>query len=93
MEHKNITRAQTMQSHIEACKASGMTVKAYCLKHQLKFSNYYYWKKKLQPQEADKFISITPSLSNAAVSFIFANGNRICFESMPPADYIKQLAG
>jgi hypothetical protein len=80
-----------MRSHIEACKASGITVKAYCLQHQLSYSNYYYWQKKLQPQQAGKFISITPPLPMAGVSITFANGNRISFESMPPVEYVKQL--
>ena len=91
MGHKNISQAHIMQNHIEGCKASGMTIKAYCLHHQIKFHHYYYWQKKLQPQMAGKFISITPALSNAPVSIIFANGTHISFESMPAADYIKKI--
>jgi hypothetical protein len=82
-----------MEAHIAACKASGVTVKEYCLKEQIKRSNYYYWQQKLQPQPVGKFISITPLLPKEPVSIIFANGNRICFECMPPADYVKQLLG
>lgn len=91
MEHKNIIQSQTMQSHIEACKASGMTVKAYCLQHHIKYSNYYYWQKKLQSQQACKFINITPPLPIAGMSVTFTNGNRISFECMPPVDYVKYL--
>ena len=68
MEHNNITQAQVMQAHIAACKSSGITVKAYCLQHQIKPSNYYYWQNKLQSQPAaDKFIPITPQLQTAPV--------------------------
>ncbi len=92
MENKNISQAQTMQSHIEACKASFITVKAYCLRHDIKHSSYYYWQKKLQPPlQSGKFISITPKLLTAPVIVVFTNGNRISFECMPPAEYLKQL--
>jgi len=87
MEHNNITQAQVMQAHIASCKSSGITVAAYCLRHQIKPSNYYYWQNKLQPQPAGKFIPITP----APVSIIFTSGTRICFENMPPVDYVKNL--
>lgn len=81
-----------MQAHIASCKASGITVKAYCLQHNINHSNYYYWQKKLQPQfPPGKFISITPQLFNSPVTIVFTNGNRMIFEAMPPAEYIKQL--
>ncbi len=80
-----------MQSHIKACKASSLTVKAYCLLHDIKHSNYYYWQKKLQPRQAGKFISLAPPPAIAGVNITFPNGNRITFEFMPPAEYLKQL--
>ncbi len=90
MENTNI--ADTMRSHIEACKASGITAKAYCYEHQIKHSVYYYWQKKLKPQiQNGKFIRIAPVVSNIPVSIIFTNGNRISFEAMPPVEYLKQL--
>ena len=91
MDYKNVAQSSVMELHIAACKASGLSVKVYCHNHQIKRSNYYYWQQKLQPQSAGRFISITPSFVNAPVSIVFTNGNRICFESMPPADYLKQL--
>ncbi len=80
-----------MRTHIAACKASGKTVEDYCMEHELKASNYYYWRKKLQPQEPGKFISVTPLLSNAPVRITFTNDIHISFETMPPVDYVKQL--
>jgi hypothetical protein len=92
MEHNNnTTHAQTMQAHIAACKASSLTVKAYCQQHKIKTSNYYYWQCKLQPQPTGKFIPITSPPVTAPVIIIFNNGTRICFENMPPADYVKNL--
>ena len=84
--------ADAMRSHIEACKASGITTKAYCLEHNIKRSGYYYWQNKLQPQlQPGKFLRIAPALSNAPVNIIFINGNLISFEVMPPVEYLKQL--
>jgi len=91
MEHNNITQAQAMQAHIASCKLSGITVKAYCVRHQLKPSNYYYWQNKLQPSVPGKFINIIPQFQTAPVTIIFTNGTRICFEDMPPIDYVKNL--
>lgn len=91
MEQEKAKGPESMLSHIVACKASGMKVGAYCREHHLKRSNYYYWQKKLHQPAAGKFIGITPLLSNAPVSIIMANGHRICFEALPPPDYIKQL--
>jgi hypothetical protein len=89
---ENTTMAETMRSHIETCKASGLSVKAYCLAHQIKHSVYYYWQKKLHPPlPPGKFVRIAPALSNVPVSIVFANGNRISFEAMPPVEFIKQL--
>ena len=92
MEQDKTNRSALMLTHIAACKSSGKTVEEYCMQHELKPSNYYYWRKKLQPpQEPGKFIPITPLLSNAPVHIGFANGIHISFETLPPVDYVKQL--
>ena len=91
MEEDKTIRSELMRMHMAACKQSKMKVAAYCSKHQLKSSNYYYWQKKLQPQQPGKFISITPALLNAPVSITFTNGKRISFEVIPPVEYIQQL--
>lgn len=93
MENEKISQAILMQQHIDACKASGQTVAAYCSGHSIKAHQYYYWQNKLQAAAPGKFISIAAPLSNAPVSLVFTNGNRICFETLPPAEYIKQLMG
>jgi len=91
MEQDKAIRSELMRTHIAACKASKMKVQTYCIEHQLKPSNYYYWQKKLAPKQPDKFIPIIPPLLTSPVSIIFSNGHRICFENMPPADYVKTL--
>jgi hypothetical protein len=93
MEQEKIKTADTMRLHLSACKSSGLTVGQYCREHQLKPSYYYYWRKKLQPTELGRFISIPATAGTSAVSIFFATGHRICFEAMPPVDYLKQLMG
>jgi hypothetical protein len=94
MEQATINQSVLMEQHIAACKASGKSVESYCNEHQLKPHIYYYWRKKLAPQkQAGKFINITAPLFNSPVSIIFTSGHRICFDSLPPADYVKQLMG
>jgi hypothetical protein len=91
MEQDKLNRSDLMLTHIAACKASGKTVEDYCMEHELKPSNYYYWRKKLQSPVPGKFISIAPLLSNAPVRISFTNGIHVSFETMPPVDYVKQL--
>jgi len=81
-----------MQAHIAACKLSGLTVAAYCSRHQLKVHQYYYWQKKLHPaQQGSHFIKLSPVLPSVPVSIVLANGVRISFTTLPPVDYVKQL--
>lgn len=82
-----------MQQHIDACKGSGQTVTAYCSSHSIKTHQYYYWQNKLQPAAPGKFISIARPLLTAPVSIDFIDGTRIRFETLPSAEYIKQLMG
>jgi hypothetical protein len=91
MRSKDTSQPQIMQAHIAACKLSGLTVVAYCSQHQIKVHQYYYWQKKLQPQQDSNFIKITPVLASVPVSVILANGMQINFTTLPPVDYVKQL--
>jgi len=92
MEQKKVTTAQSMAEHIARCTASGMKVRTYCLEHKLTPSNYYYWlAKSREPVQTGKFISIPVLVTNVPVYISFTNGTRVCFEDMPPADYIKKL--
>jgi hypothetical protein len=91
MESKDILPSQIMQAHMAAYKLSGLTVIAYCSRHQIKVHQYYYWQKKLQPQQDSNFIKITPALSCVPVSVILSNGIQVNFTTLPPVDYVKQL--
>ncbi len=92
MENINTSHGEIMAAHIANCKASGITVRAYCLEHNIKPSNYYYWLSKSQdPLPPGKFISIPAAVTNVPVYIAFANGTHVCFENMPPAEYVKKI--
>jgi transposase-like protein len=93
MRYEKSNRPEAMRMHIAACKESGKTVEDYCKEQGIKASNYYYWRKKLSPQEPGKFVRIPAVVSNSPVSIIFANGHRIIFETLPPVEFVKQLVG
>lgn len=92
MESKDTSQPQIMETHIAACKISGLKVAAYCSQHQIKVHQYYYWQKKLQlPKQDSNFIKMAPVLSSVGMSIDFANGTQISFTTLPPVDYVKQL--
>lgn len=92
MESKDISQSQIMQTHIAACRLSGLTVSVYCSQHAIKVHQYYYWQKKIQPPpQGGNFIKMAPVLPPVPVSIVFANGHQINFTTLPPVDYVKQL--
>ena len=92
MENEKTSQAVLMQQHIDACKASGLTVAAYCSGHSIKAHQYYYWQNKLQlPKQDGNFIKMAPVLSSVGMSIDLANGTQISFTTLPPVDYVKQL--
>ncbi|MFN0082053.1 MAG: IS66 family insertion sequence element accessory protein TnpA [Ferruginibacter sp.] len=90
METKELSLSQTMETHIAACKVSGQTVVDYCNNHQLKVHQYYYWQKKLQPQQSN-FIKMSPVIPTVPMSIFFTNGTQVNFATLPPVDYLKNL--
>jgi hypothetical protein len=96
MQEDKIVMAEHMRLHIEACQGSGMYVQEYCKLHNLKPSSYYYWRKKLigttkANTNTGSFIQLQPLPSGGCIEVVFANGVKIHFENLVPADYLKQL--
>lgn len=94
MKTDQTNQRQMMQTHIEACKASGLKVEQYCQTHNLKSANYYYWHRRLQENTESNFtkVSITP-IHKCNSSILFTNGHQLFFDTLPPAEYVKQLIG
>jgi hypothetical protein len=90
---QKLQQREIMQAHIEACKASGKKVEQYCLVHNLKSANYYYWHRVLfhNKDNGSKFIQIKPTCNIGFVNIITPNGFTIQFEHLPNADYLKLL--
>ncbi len=73
----NITsHAEIMVTHIAVCKTSDINVRAYCLEHKLKPSNYYYWlAKSREPLSGGKFmfIPIPIAVFSVPLYIVFTN--------------------
>ena len=78
MKKSKITnKQQNWKHHVKQWEASGLSVRAYCLKNKIAIHNMYYWKKKLskqntQCQELALFpldqVLLSPPLANLSVS-------------------------
>ncbi|MFT4092233.1 MAG: hypothetical protein QM640_01245 [Niabella sp.] len=80
MEHTdNLSRAEVMRGHIEACRASGGAVVSYCKAHNLAPSNYYYWQKKLNRAAVRPgFTQVAPMDTGSSTATIcYPNGVRL----------------
>ena len=83
-------RREEMAYHLKSWKESGLSQHQYCLSNNLRFSTFYYWRKKDRRQEnplTDGFIPIRVkgTVSAAADSNIeiqYPNGVRILVPSM-----------
>jgi len=89
-----LDRTEVMRQHIESCRASDMTVLAYCKANNLAPSKYYYWQKRLQPKTAvPSFKQISPmSLDTMSTVIDFPNGIRISFSGFVNTSILKELA-
>ena len=67
------------QKHLEACKQSELTQKAYCAQHGLSTKSFYHWLRK----EKDALAATKPSLTLVPISVVGAatTGNVIRLHS------------
>lgn len=89
-----IITAELLKQHAIHQPQSGLNVQQYCNEHGINKSTFYYWKKKLaQPQQgAGGFIELHPAgFSQGNTTIYFPNTVSICFDALPPLDYLKQL--
>ena len=96
MEEKQspIITAELLKHHINQQPLSGLKVQQYCNKHSINKSTFYYWKKKLSEaqQNTGGFIELHPTgFSQGNITIHFSNTVSICFDALPPLDYLKQL--
>jgi len=93
MKNKVSHQAEAMRFHIESCKGSTQTVKAYCREQGLAPSKFYYWQKRLQT--TDVYAGFTqipsPAADTTTVTMQFPNGIHISFTGRVSTAVLKEL--
>ncbi len=96
---KDFTAREEMFSMIRDWHQSGLSQKAYCEQHNIRYHVFHYWYKcfrDLQSSSRDEgFISlkIQPSANDscAYVELLLADGKRVLFHRPVSSDYLKVL--
>jgi hypothetical protein len=85
---------------IASWKQSGLSQKAYCEQHHIRYYVFHYWYKRYRDQQAavqdGRFlpVNIKPStfpVSNSAIEILLPDGKRILFHQPVSSDYLKAL--
>ena len=93
-------RQEDMLRMIDSWKQSGLTQKAYCEQHNIRYYVFHYWYKRFRgQQDAVEDASFVPlnvkpstfSVSNSAVEILLPDGKRILFHQPVGPDYLKAL--
>jgi len=93
---------QKMFDLIEQWKTSGLSQKAFCLQHEVRYSVFHYWHKRYREAHntaahtASSFIALQinsslPTASNAEL--IYPDGRRLLFHQPVDANFIKTIIG
>lgn len=80
---------------------SGISQKAYCVQHDIKYHVFHYWYKRYRDSQADnkearKFIQLqikqpVPATKIAGIELLLADGGRLLFNQPVSADFIKAI--
>ena len=89
---------EKMFSVIVSWQNSGLSQRAYCEQHSLRYSLFHYWyklyrDKQTTPASQNRFVplSIHASPAAASVELLLADGRRLVFHQGVSADYLKAL--
>ncbi len=87
-----------METHMRRYEGSGLTAIAYCHKHNIQQSTFYYWRRRLsQEKESGQIrfqeIKLTPGTGLPVIYIQFAHGATIRIEGEASVAYIRELAG
>ena len=90
---------QLMFSKIGEWQQSGLTQKAWCQAHQIKYHIFHYWYKRYRsdasPATQKQFIALQIQPATIATSvcmeLLFADGKRLLFHQLVSSDYLKAL--
>jgi uncharacterized protein YodC (DUF2158 family) len=91
---------EDMLKMIDSWKQSGLSQKAYCEQHNVRYYVFHYWYKRFRDQQ-DAFeeasfvpLNVNPStfpVCNSAIEILLPDGKRILFHQPVGADYLKAL--
>jgi len=88
-------RRQFWQAHLQRCRASGMTLKAYAEQEGLTLSVFYGWNRRLKRKPAPEGSSFTRALVTSSPSteyrLRFPNGLVLEWEGNPDTDCLMEL--
>jgi hypothetical protein len=90
------SKAQMLELISKYDKNQGMTVKAFCNRHQISEGSFYSARSRYQSsgspiQKSSGFIAIASSMSKVPAGALFAEVNGIKLYQGVPAEYLKAL--
>jgi transposase-like protein len=59
-KHRDPQREQFWRKAMSAWQASGLSVQQYCLRHELKESSFYFWRRELLRRDARNAATMSP---------------------------------
>ena len=91
-------RTTFWQDHVTTWQASGLTQKAYCEAHGLRYSTFGYWVRKLRTASVDRentsgFVPVTLSLADAGLVVALPNGLEIRGIEANNLGLVRELLG
>jgi hypothetical protein len=98
---QNTGTGQQMFNMLTNWQQSGISQKAYCAQHDIKYHVFHYWYKRFRDsqvdnKEAGKFIPLQiqqpiPATKIAGIELLLADGRRLLFNQPVGADFIKAI--
>ena len=98
----NESAQQEMFSKIGEWQHSGLSQKAWCEKHQIKYHVFHYWYRRYRSSDAspatqNQFIALqiepaaTAIAPSGCLELIMVDGKRLLFHQLVSTDYLKAL--
>lgn len=80
------------RDHLNRCKKSGKTIKAYCEYEGLGLGSFYTWKRRLDNkcESSSDFVALKTS---GGIVIELTNGLKLSFESLPEAKWMSSFLG
>ena len=93
---KDVDVRQQMFNVITDWQQSGLSQKAYCIQHNVRYHVFHYWYKVYRnksslPEASFVKLNVTPLAGSSLVELICTDGKRLVFHQLVSADYFKAL--